>query len=265
MTYADWKARLTQGNAFDDPDVARCYAHRAPYAPALHERLLALTPRKEQLVDLGCGPGKVAADLAPHFAHTLALDPSGPMIAEARRLYPSANITWLHASAEEAPLPDKIDLVTAGTSVHWMQHSVLFPKLADRTGLFATIWVEAPPAPSWEPAYRRLMTDWLGRIDQVYDPINFPKRILDYEAWLDKQGRETFRAPFTQSIDGYVENLHSSSTFSRARMGADIAAEFARELRAMLAPHAHDGILTFDTISTLVWGAPRRYAHGTET
>jgi len=257
MSYADWKLRLSQGNAFDDADVARCYAHRPPYAPALFDRLLALVSRRDQLVDLGCGPGKVAGELAPHFARTLALDPSAAMIAEARRLHSAQGISWLHASAEDAPLPVRIDLVTAGTSIHWMEHAVLFPRLAERTSLFATLWVETPPDPPWEPAYRRLMTDWLGRIGQVYDPINFPKRILDYEAWLDKQGHETFNAPFSQTVEDFVTAQHSTATFSRARMGAGLAEEFARDLRAALAPHAQDGLLAFETKSTLVWGRPR--------
>lgn len=257
MSHADWKARLSQGNAFDDEDVARCYAHRPPYAPALYARLLDLVPRNEQLVDLGCGPGKVAAQLAPHFAHVLALDPAAAMIGEARRLHPSANIAWLHAHAEDAPLPGRIDLVTAGTSIHWMQHGVLFPRLAERTSLLAVMYVEAPPDPRWDAAYRALVTDWLARIGQVYDPINFPRRVLDYEAWLDKDGHETFTAPFTQTVEGFIEAQHSTATFSRARMGPDLAEEFARDLHTMLTPYAKDGQLAFETKSELVWGKPR--------
>jgi SAM-dependent methyltransferase len=265
MTYADWKTRLAQGNAFDDADVARCYAHRPPYAPAAYAKLLDLTPRRDQLVDLGCGPGKVAAALAPHFTHTLALDPAAAMIDEACRLHPRAAISWLHAGAEEAPLPEHIDLVAAGTAIHWMQHDVLFPRLAERTNLLATLWVEAPPDPRWDVDYRDLMTDWLGRIGHVYDPINFPKRILGYETWLDKQGHETFRTPFSQTVEGFIQAQYSTATTSRARMGADLAAEFGRDLRAMLEPHARNGTITFETVSTLVWGAPRRYAQRTET
>jgi len=257
MSHADWKLRLTQGNAFDDPDVARCYAHRPPYASALFDRLLALTPRKEQLVDLGCGPGKVAAALAPHFTHTLALDPAAAMIDEAKRTHPWANIAWLRAGAENAPLPAHIDLVTAGTAIHWMQHGVLFPRLAERTNLVATLWVEAPPDPRWDAAYGDLMTHWLARVGQVYNPVNFRKGLLGYEAWLDKQGLETFAARFAQSIDSFIEGVHSSATFSRARMGTGLAEEFGRDLRAMLAPHVTDGLLTFETRSTLVWGKPR--------
>jgi len=265
MTATEWKARLAHGNAFDDADVARSYAHRPPYAPAALAKLLDLTPHKDQLVDLGCGPGKVAADLAPHFAHTLALDPAAAMIAEAKRLHPAANITWLHASAEDAALPDHIDLVTAGTALHWTQHDVLFPKLAARTSLLAVLNIENLPGAPWHDAYRAVMTTWLARIDQVYDPVAFQKKTHAYEAWIDIAGRETFIVPFSQPVEDFIDTLHSSATFSRTRMRTALATAFDRDLHTALTPHANGGTLTFDTATTLVWGAPRRYAQGTET
>src|SRR5258707_346708 len=104
--------------AFDDLDVARCYAHRPPYAPALYEFLFGLVPRRQCLVDLGCGPGKIATTLAGHFADVVAIDPAIAMIETARAANPQPNIRWLQVSAEDAALPDQIDLVTAGTSIH---------------------------------------------------------------------------------------------------------------------------------------------------
>jgi hypothetical protein len=175
-------------------------------------------------------------------------------------LHPAANITWLHARAEEAPLPDRIDLVTAGTAIHWMQHDVLFPRLADRTPLLAILNVEMPPDPRWSRGYDALMTEWLARIDQVYDTAVFSRKNRTYESWLDIAGRQTFHTPFSQTVDGFVENMHSTATNSRARMGADLAAEFGRDLHAVLAPHTKDGLITFDTVTNLVWGTPRRYA-----
>ncbi|HWA62476.1 MAG TPA: hypothetical protein VG939_13930 [Caulobacteraceae bacterium] len=52
------------GAAFDDPDVARAYANRAPYPAALIDRLAALAPARRRALDLGCGPGKLTLPLA---------------------------------------------------------------------------------------------------------------------------------------------------------------------------------------------------------
>jgi len=262
MSYADWKARLATGNAFDDDDVARCYAYRPPYAPALYDRLLELVPRKHQLVDLGCGPGKVAAALAPHFTRTLALDPAAAMVDHAKRLHPRANIHWLHARAEDAPLPGRIDLVTAGTAIHWMQHDVLFPRLAERTNLLAIISLSAPPP--WADANRAFMSRWLEPIGQVFDEAAFSAKNRTYERWLDIAGRRTFTVPFEQSAGDYVAHMHSTATFSRSRMGADLTQAFDDDLVATLRPFARNGLLAFDVASELVWGAPRRYARAQE-
>ena len=104
--------------SFDDADVARCYAYRPPYAPALYELLLYLVPRKHMLVDLGCGPGKIAAALADRFDDVVAIDPAAAMIDTARALHAHPNIAWRQGSAEDAELPGIIDLVTAGTSMY---------------------------------------------------------------------------------------------------------------------------------------------------
>ena len=122
--------RSENGVLFDDLDVARCYAHRAPYAPALYDFLLTLVPRRERALDLGCGPGKIALALAKHFETVEALDPAGPMIAMGQEQSREVrNIDWICAGAEEGIGDGPYDLVTAGASLHWMKHEVVFPKL----------------------------------------------------------------------------------------------------------------------------------------
>src|SRR4051794_27847859 len=126
----DQAGRAATAAAFEDADVARCYACRPPYAPALYARLLALSPRRSRALDLGCGPGKIAAELAPHFAEVVALDASAAMIAAGRAAHPAANIVWETCPAEAYDTDGGFDLVTAGTAIHWPDHGVLFPKLA---------------------------------------------------------------------------------------------------------------------------------------
>ena len=259
MTNEEWRARLS-GNAFDDEDVVRCYACRPPYAQALHDFLLTLVPQRRCLVDLGCGPGKVAGALSRDFAETIAIDPSAAMIAEGRRLYSSTSIKWICAGAEDAALPDRIDLVTAGTAIHWMKHEVLFPKLAQRTELIAVLSIKAPRESAWAVAQDALMTRWLARIGETYDPIAFDAKNRLFERWLDIGGQSQFTTRFSQSIADFVTGMHSTAVHSRSRMGADLAAEFDRELEAMLAPHETNGTISFDVTSELTWGAPRRTA-----
>lgn len=249
--------------AFDDLDVARCYAHRPPYAPALYEFLLSLVSRRQCLVDLGCGPGKIAAPLAGNFTDVIAIDPAIAMIETAKATYPQPNISWRHASAEEAVLPYGIDLVTAGTSIHWMKHEVLFPRLAGRAPLVAVITGDAPPNPPWFAEEGAFLTKWLARVHGLtYDRPAFVAEGRTYEPWLDIAGRRDFTFTFRQSIADYIACQHSRASWPRSQMGAERVLEFDRELETVLTPFAQGGLLSFDLTSELVWGAPRKTARG---
>ncbi|HXC57331.1 MAG TPA: class I SAM-dependent methyltransferase [Rhizomicrobium sp.] len=260
MSDEAWRRGMT-GNAFDDPDVARCYAHRPPYAPALFDFLLALVPQRRVLADLGCGPGKIAAALAERFAHVIAVDPSGPMIETARGLVGHPNIVWRHARAEDADLGAHIDLVTIGSAVHWMAHDVLFPRLADRASLIAIIGGDGADAPPWQDGWRDAMTRWLARIGLTYDEKAFTADGRRYEAWLDIAGRRSFTHTVRQRAADFIAAQHARATWTRARMGDALARDFDRDLETLLRPWSEDGMLTYDVTSELTWGAPRRTAH----
>ncbi|KAL4912913.1 S-adenosyl-L-methionine-dependent methyltransferase [Aspergillus aurantiobrunneus] len=78
------------------PDQGKDYArNRVDYHPDLYETIIAhhvaTGGELNALVDVGCGPGNVAANLSWHFAHTIGLDPSEGMIVTARNLHANAN------------------------------------------------------------------------------------------------------------------------------------------------------------------------------
>ncbi len=248
----------TRAATFDDADVARCYTHRPPYAPALYDFLLERVPQRRMLVDLGCGPGKVAAALADRFTDVVAIDPAAAMIDAARALHAHPSIAWRRGRAEDAQLPGTIDLVTAGTSIHWMAHDVLFPKLAERTRIVAVITGDAPPNPPWQAEWQAAMAKWLSRLHgETYNAPAFVAEGRRFEPWLDIAGRESFTFLFHQGVEDYIACQHSRASWSRTRMGAALSAAFDRDLDALLRPWARDGMLTMELTSELTWGAPR--------
>ena len=131
MTQSIARTDPTRGQAFDNLDVARAYANRAPYPPDLLRRLGELALNRNRALDLGCGPGKLARPLADIFARVEAVDPAAPMIAVGRELDAGdhTNIAWMVSTAESAPLYGPYELVVAGVSIHWMDHEVLFTRL----------------------------------------------------------------------------------------------------------------------------------------
>lgn len=56
-----------QGARFNDAEVAQNYVHRAPYAAALYEFLGDRVTNHHRALDLGCGPAKIACELATWF------------------------------------------------------------------------------------------------------------------------------------------------------------------------------------------------------
>ncbi|KAL4778543.1 S-adenosyl-L-methionine-dependent methyltransferase [Aspergillus varians] len=126
-------------------DQGKTYAqNRLDYHPALYNIIIthhtATGGQLDTLIDTGCGPGNVAANLSQHFAHTIGLDPSEGMIGTARSLYTDVNgndddqegktkpnTLRFEVSTAEAlgsnlspPIaPSSVDLITAATAAHW--------------------------------------------------------------------------------------------------------------------------------------------------
>ncbi|MFE7558296.1 class I SAM-dependent methyltransferase [Kitasatospora sp. NPDC057500] len=105
---------------------------RLPYAPGLVTALaeaLHLDGRG-RLLDVGCGPGTLALELAEHFAEVVGVDPDAGMIAEAERrtteLESTGRSRWVRARAEQ--LPDDLGAFTVtvfGQSFHWMDRPLV--------------------------------------------------------------------------------------------------------------------------------------------
>jgi SAM-dependent methyltransferase len=86
----------------------------------------AVNPQKDmKILDLGCGPGIVAADLAPHAGNVVAFDLTPEMLAKARQRGTRAgvsNIAFQLGRAEELPFEkDGFDAVVTRLTIHHFQ------------------------------------------------------------------------------------------------------------------------------------------------
>ena len=256
---------LNTGAEFEDPDVARAYGARSPYPSALHAHLQRLAPARTRMVDLGCGPGKLALALADAFDEVFAVDPSAAMLAAGRERDQGrhSNIRWVHASAEAFPIPTPCDLIVAGASIHWMDHAMVFPKLAaalGREGVLAIVDGDGPHDAPWKADYVAMLTRWVEGMGGVFGDPAFRTRMTAHEAWIEVAGRETFAATVAQDVEDFIESEHSRATWARAKMGAELAPRFDADLRDVLTPYARLGQIEFQSLSTVVWGRPLNHA-----
>jgi SAM-dependent methyltransferase len=106
-------------------DYAR---HRAGFPPSFFERISAFGVGRpgQSLVDLGTGTGTLARGFARRGCRVVAIDPSAPMLAQARALdaAESLSVDYRLARAEETGLARACtEVVTAGQCWHWFDRA----------------------------------------------------------------------------------------------------------------------------------------------
>ncbi|MCW4025296.1 MAG: methyltransferase domain-containing protein [Candidatus Bathyarchaeota archaeon] len=74
----------------------------------------------ETLLDIGCGDGKITAEIAKHLPNgkVVGIDSSQEMIILAQTSFP--NITFQHADARNLPFQDEFDRVFSNAALHWI-------------------------------------------------------------------------------------------------------------------------------------------------
>jgi trans-aconitate 2-methyltransferase len=86
---------------------------------------LALTG-SEDVLDLGCGDGKVTAEIADRVPHgtVIGIDNSEAMIALARKQYPASrypNLTFERMDARTLAFENQFDVVFSNAVLHWIK------------------------------------------------------------------------------------------------------------------------------------------------
>ncbi|MDE2488373.1 MAG: hypothetical protein KGO51_13355, partial [Alphaproteobacteria bacterium] len=142
----------------------------------------------------------------------------------------------------------------------WMRHGVVFPRLADllsEGGRIAIVAGDDPAEAEWMDAYRDVLVRWVERQGGVWNSPEFVARARAHETWIDLEGSETIAGDCEMRLEDLIDGEHSRATWTRVKMGS-LAEAFDADLRAVLAPHAHDGRVAFRTGTRLTWGRPRR-------
>jgi SAM-dependent methyltransferase len=111
----------------------------------------------QRVVDVGCGPGALVAELVARGAHVSAVDPSAQFVSAARERYPDVDVR--QATAEELPFEDEIfDAAIAQLVVHFMADPVrglaeMARVTVDGGVVAASVWDlvggRAPISPFW--------------------------------------------------------------------------------------------------------------------
>ena len=247
---------------FTDAAVARAYQRRPAYPPETFEILARLIVEPRVVLDAGAGTGAVARRLLPYAIRVDAVDPSAAMIAEGRRLTGGEDprLRWIVGTAETAPLEPPYGLITAGTSLHWMDLAQVIPRFAAALapgGRLAVLEVvETPVGPTpWNDAATEIIKRYSELKADHVDSFAAVLAELEARALFVRDGDE-LTAPIrtSLSVSDWLEWMHSTSTLARVRLG-DRAPGFDADIRALFAGL---GLTTFEFAvqGRVVWGRP---------
>lgn len=244
---------------FQDASVVDAYQYRPPYPPETFSILTDLmVDRPRRVLDLGCGRGEIARQLVLQVDQVDAIDWSSAMIRAGRQL-PGGDdprLLWICSRAEEAPLRPPYSLITAGSSLHWMNWDVLFFRLATALtarGYLAIVDLDSEPAP-WDEELTSLIRSFsTNQAFRPYRLVDEPdKRGLFETAGLCK----TAAVPFSQTVEEFVESIHSRNGFSRQRMTKEAALAFDNRVRELVSPYTVNEELQLMAAAVIVWGRP---------
>lgn len=236
--------------------AAEAYARFRPAYPVdllgdLRER--AEVSGEGRLLDLACGPGRVALPLARHFGEVWAIDQEPEMIEVARARAERqglTNIRWMVGRAEVVEAaPGSFELITIGEAFHRLNQ----PTIAARAmtwlapgcclstlGCFSPMVGQEP----WHDVLRAAVRPW-AQPDATTDPPSQQPSSRPRGAETERDvltshdfehvGTFGFPQPHVWTVDSILGNLRSTSRFSRRALGHDVERFDAEVRRALLA------------------------------
>jgi SAM-dependent methyltransferase len=246
--------------AFKDQRVVDAYRYRPPYPNEVFDILSGLiTDEPRAVLDVGAGSGDIARQLVDEVERVDAVDFSMRMIEMGKRL-PNGqhpHLQWIYGKIEDVPLTSPYALITAGSSIHWTEWSIAFPRFRSMltpNGSLALIYRRTLPMP-WDADLRKVRAQFSTR--RNHRSLNTVEE-LETRGFFHQQGeKETDPVPFFQSVDDFITGLHSRSVFSMEFMGQQKASEFDHQVRSLLSQFHSNGMLPLQVTASVTWGQPK--------
>ncbi|NKY54167.1 class I SAM-dependent methyltransferase [Nocardia vermiculata] len=238
-------------------------AYRPGYPPEVFTTLRERfgLDRTQQVLDLGCGTGRLTLPLAKLVAHIHAVDPDSGMLDHAATLAAAAGIdtiTWHHTDAShlaELDLP-MLDLTTFGASFHWTDRPSLLADLDHRIVPRGAVVVVSggPPgsavAPPWQDLVTEVRTAHLGPDRRAGAGTYQHPHLGHAEVLAASPFSDIDTRTWTRELDGDIDSvvgLQFSYSYSAPSQFADekARARFETDLHAALTDRfGTDAVLT---------------------
>jgi len=208
------------------------------------------------LIDVGCGPGILAVQLAPLFDTVIGIDPEPEMLAQARRHAADHHVTatWIEARAEDLATLDlpAPRLVTFGQSIHWTDRQPVLAMVHDLLEAGGAVALIAPAIEHGSPPVDRpappIPHDQIEALLGRYLGWSRSPRVDTYEASLEASPFGASQVVFApgrtdviRTTDEVVSGYLSMSFAAPDRFGDRLNA-FVVELQTLLTDVSPAGV-----------------------
>ena len=259
-----WHLARKYAEQYQDQSVVEAYHLRPTYPEETFSLLAELCdPACRRVLDVGCGTGEIARRLAPRVDRVDAVDLSYAMLAKGKDSPggDAANLAWIHGEAESAEVTPPYGLITAASSLHWMDWAVVLPRFAQlltAAGVLAIVfeYASGPPEPYANELGKLVFASLTDRGIPHREPWDLIEELQERNLFVVQRERMTEPVFQEQRVDDYIESIHARTNFSRERMGAEKAAEFDSLAKEILDAAYPTGSFTMTVQMKVVWGMP---------
>ena len=248
-------------------------AGRPFYSSLLIRRVVELCGLNDthRVLDLGCGPGQLAAAFVPFVGEVLALDPEPEMLEIARKTSGHLNIRFVQgASSDLAPQLGRFQAVTIGRAFHWMERAAtlnVLDAMIEPNGAVVLFDDNHPDVPqnSWNNSFRKIIENYSAG-DVVREKLRSPEWLRHEAILLASPFAEMERISIIERrvtpIERFTDRALSFSSTSRQRLGAK-AGNLIGELEQLMAKFASNGHVAEVVESTALIAKRSRRSSGT--
>ncbi len=181
----------------------------------------------ELILDVGCGPGNITAQLAKKVSkgRVIGIDPAKNMIDFAQQAYMNVkNVSFEYKNVLNFSFPEKFQLITSFSAMHWViNQEAALARMYNHLSNDGALLVVMIPMRDVEPINEALMAvvnkeEWQSCFEKFSPPLYFDMHQEAYQQLLRKLGFELnyFEAKQTmvpfETIDAMAKWFESWST-----------------------------------------------------